>query len=163
MIYTERIHAAYLMGSKKVKRWGLQGGLRAELSDITTELTKTGEINPRSYLNLFPSANASYELNEDNTLQLSYSYRINRPEYRDLLPYSDFSDLRSFFKGNPDLNPEFTHSFEAGHLLNWDKGTFLSNAYYRYRTGVIQRFTEVDSAGVSYIFLLTLPRKMLTV
>src|SRR4028119_2222311 len=138
------------MGSKKVKRWGLQGGLRAELSDISTELTKTGEINPRSYFNLFPSANASYELNEDNTLQLSYSYRINRPEYRDLLPYSDFSDLRSFFKGNPDLNPEFTHSFEAGHLLNWDKGTFLSNAYYRYRTGVIQRFTEVDSAGVSY-------------
>ena len=156
MIYTERIHAAYLMGSKKVKRWGLQGGLRAELSDISTELTKTGEINPRSYFNLFPSANASYELNEDNTLQLSYSYRINRPEYRDLLPYSDFSDLRSFFKGNPDLNPEFTHSFEAGHLLNWNKGTFLSNAYYRYRTGVIQRFTEVDSAGVSYIFPINL-------
>ncbi len=156
MIYTEKIHAAYLMGSKKIKSWALQGGLRAELSDITTELTKTGEINPRSYFNLFPSASTSYELNEDNTLQISYSYRINRPRYRDLLPFSNFSDLRSLFKGNPDLNPEFTHSFEAGHLVKWNKGTFLSNGYYRYSTGVIQRFTEVDSTGVSYIIPINL-------
>jgi outer membrane receptor protein involved in Fe transport len=156
MVYTEKIHAAYVMGSKKIKRWALQGGLRAELSDITTELTKTGEINPRSYFNLFPSASASYELNEDNTLQLSYSYRINRPQYRDLLPYSNFSDLRSFFKGNPDLNPEFTHSFDGGHLVKWIKGTFLSNVYYRYSTGGIQRYTEVDSSGVSNILPINL-------
>ena len=156
MIYTEIINAAYLMGSKKIKRWAFQGGLRAELSDIKTELTKTHEVNPRRYFNLFPSVNISYEMNEANTLQLNYSYRINRPQYRDLLPYSDFSDLRSFFKGNPDLNPEFTHSFEAGHLLNWDKGTFLSNIYYRYRRDVIQRFTELDSAGVSNIFPINL-------
>ena len=149
MIYNENIHAAYLMGATKLKKWSLQGGLRLEYSDITTELTKTNNRNHRDYLNLFPSANLAYEFNEKNSLQLSYSYRINRPRYRELLPYSNFSDLRSFFRGNPDLNPEFTHSFEAGHLATWDKGTFLSNVYYRYRKGVIQRFTSVDSNGIA--------------
>ena len=86
-----------------------------------------GSQNHRDYLNLFTLA--SYELNEDNTLQLSYSYRIQRPRYRELLPFSNFSDLRALFKGNPDLNPEFTHSFEAGHLVNREyKGNFLSHA-----------------------------------
>jgi outer membrane receptor protein involved in Fe transport len=156
MIYTEKIHAAYLMANKKFKRIGLQGGIRVEQSDITTELTKTNEINRRTYFNIFPSATLSYELNEKNTVQLSYSYRINRPEFRDLLPYSNFSDLRSFFKGNPDLNPEFIHSFEAGHLFNWGKGTLLSNAYYRYRTGVIQRIITIDSNGITNIFPVNL-------
>jgi outer membrane receptor protein involved in Fe transport len=156
MIYTEKIHAAYLMGSKKRARWGLQGGVRIEYSAIQTELTKTGEANPRNYFNVFPSASAAYELTENKTLQLSYSYRINRPQYRDLLPYSNFTDLRSIFKGNPDLNPEFTHSLEAGYLVKWDRNTLLSNVYYRHKSGVIQRFTEVDSAGISAIYPINL-------
>ncbi len=156
MIYTERIHAVYVMGSKKIKRFAMQGGLRGEISDITTELMDTKEVNNRTYFNIFPSANLSYELNDYNTLQLSYSYRINRPRFRDLLPFSDFSDLRSFFKGNPDLNPEFTHAFEAGHLLDWEKGNLLSNIYYRHTSGEIERITAVDTNGIAYIFPVNL-------
>jgi outer membrane receptor protein involved in Fe transport len=157
MIYTEKIHAAYFMGSRKFKKIGVQAGLRAEASDITTELTVTEEINPRKYFNIFPSANISYELNGKNTLQLSYSYRINRPRFRDLLPFSNFSDLRYLFIGNPDLNPEYTHSAEAGHLLNWEHGSFLSNVYYRHRAGVIQRLTSVNSVtGVTEVIPVNL-------
>jgi outer membrane receptor protein involved in Fe transport len=156
MIYSEDIHAAYLMGSAKWKKFSWQLGLRAELSDITTELLKTKQVNNRRYLNFFPSASAAYEIDEKNSLQLSYSYRVNRPRYRDLLPYSDFSDLRSFFVGNPDLNPEFTHSLEAGHLLNFESGSLLSNIYYRYKTGVIERINEVDSLRISFVFPVNL-------
>ena len=156
MIYTERIHAMYLMGNRKFKKFAMQGGLRGEFSDITTELTETNEINHRTYFNLFPSANLSYELNDRHTFQLSYSYRINRPRFRDLLPYSNFSDLRSFFKGNPDLNPELTHSVEAGHLLDWEKGNMLSNVYYRHTNGEIERITEVDSNGIAYVYPVNL-------
>lgn len=151
MVYTERIHAAYVMGGNKFGNVSIQAGLRGEYSDITTELTETNEINHREYFNLFPSANLGYEFKKDKTLQFSYSYRINRPRFRDLLPFNDFSDTRVFFVGNPNLNPEYTHSFETGYLSNWDNGSLLSSLYYRARTGVIQRISEVDDSGITRI------------
>lgn len=107
--------------------------------------------NHRKYFNLFPSLHLSYKLKESQTLQLSYSYRLSRPEFRSLLPFSNFSDSRVFRAGNPLLNPEYTHSFEAGHLLNFDKGTLLSSIYYRRRLGVVENITAVDSTGFTTI------------
>jgi outer membrane receptor protein involved in Fe transport len=156
MIYTERIHAGYLMAGNKFGKFSAQAGLRGEYSDITTELTETNEVNHREYFNVFPSANLGYEVKKDKTLQFSYSYRINRPGFRDLLPFSNFSDSRIFFVGNPDLNPEYTHSFETAYLVNWEAGSFLSSAYYRARKGVIQRITEVDESGITRIIPINL-------
>ncbi len=156
MIYNETIHAAYLQGSKKMNKVSLQGGLRLEYTNLNTELVKTGLKNKRNYLNLFPSATFSYEFNDDNSAQLSYSYRINRPNYRELLPFSNFSDLRSFFIGNPNLNPEFTHSMEAGWLKEFDAGSLLSSVYYRHRKDVIQRITTLDTNAIAYVFPVNL-------
>ena len=144
LLYTERIHAAYVMAGNKFNKVSVQAGLRGEYSDITTELTKTAEVNHREYFNLFPSVNLGYEINKNKTLQVSYSKRINRPNFRELLPFSNFSDSRNFFQGNPNLNPEYTHSFETGYLVNWHSGSILSSAYYRHRVGDIQRVVQVD-------------------
>jgi outer membrane receptor protein involved in Fe transport len=152
MQYKERIHAGYIMVGSKVKKLSYQVGLRGEYSDIITELIKTKEVNARQYFNLFPSSSLSYELNDGNTLQLSYSYRISRPRYRDLLPFSNFTDSRIYFVGNPALNPEYTHSLEAGHLFEWGNGSLLSGIYYRYKTDVIQRISTIDSTtGITNI------------
>lgn len=152
MLYTERIHAGYLMAGNKFNKFSLQAGIRGEYSDITTELTRTHEINHREYFNLFPSVNVGYELTKQKTLQLSYSKRINRPHFRELLPFSNFTDSRNFFQGNPNLNPEYTHSFETGYLVNWDKGSVLTSAYYRYRVGDIQRIVQPDDEGGTRVF-----------
>ncbi len=155
-IYQENIHAAYVILGNQGKRFSYQGGVRAEYSDIKTELVKTNESNPRSYLNFFPSAHLSYELDSTNTLQLSYSRRLSRPSFRHLLPFFSFSDPRSFYSGNPNLNPEYTNSFELGHLKYFGKGSLLSSVYYRYRTGVIERITTVDSVGFTKVFPVNL-------
>lgn len=151
LAYDERIHAAYLMASNQFGKFFIQGGLRGEYSDILTELKKTQQINHRKYFNIFPSLHLSYKLEDAQTLQLSYSYRLSRPGFRDLLPFSNFSDSRVFRAGNPLLNPEFTHSFEAGHLLNMEKGSLLSSIYYRHRLGVVENITSVDSTGFTRI------------
>lgn len=152
MLYTERIHAGYIMAGNKFNNISIQAGLRGEYSDITTELTETDDVNHREYFNLFPSVNLGYEITRDKTLQLSYSKRINRPGFRDLLPFSNFSDSRNYFQGNPDLNPEYTHSFETGYLVNWSSGSILGSAYYRYRTSDIQRVVHIDDDGTTRIF-----------
>jgi outer membrane receptor protein involved in Fe transport len=157
MEFTEQVYAVYGLLANKVKDFSYQFGLRGELTAMRTGLVKTNEINDRKYFNVFPSASLSYALDEKNTLQLSYSYRINRPNFRNLTPFADFSDPRVYFVGNPNLNPEFTHSTEAGHLLEWEKGSLLSSVYYRYKTGVVERIRTIDTiTGISNIIPVNL-------
>ena len=157
LVYTERIHAVYIMANNTFGKFSAQAGVRGELSDISTEL-KVGDItNLQNYFNIFPSAGLSYKLQEGKTLQLSYSYRINRPDFRDLLPFSDFRDPRVLFAGNPNLLPVYTNSIEAGYLFDWRNGSILSNVYYRHRQNVIQRITtEPDSAGRTQVVPINL-------
>ncbi len=149
--YVEKISAAYIMTSFQVKSFEFQAGVRSEYSDITSELKRTGERNHRTYLDFFPSANISYKMNESNTFQVSYSRRLNRPNFRDLLPYNGFGDSRILMQGNPDLNPEYTDSYETAYLFENDIFNIMATAYYRYRTGVIQRFSSVDQSGITHI------------
>ena len=155
-IYTENVYAAYFIASGKIKKFSLQGGLRAEYSDITTELIKTNERNRLGYISFFPSAHLSYEFPHGNSIQLSYSRRIGRPRFRDLIPFSSLSDNRNFRMGNPNLNPVFTHSAEIGHLKTWDKGTLLSSVYYRHNDGIVEHISRSDSTGLITMFPVNL-------
>jgi len=157
MEFTEKVYAAYGMIGNTIRRFSYQVGLRGELTDIRTGLTKTNEINTRSYFNLFPSGSFSYELSDINSLQLSYSYRINRPNFRNLTPFADFSDPRVYFVGDPNLDPEYSHSFEAGHLTDWKKGSVLAGVYYRHKKGVIERIRILDTVtGITNIIPINL-------
>jgi len=148
-LYDENILAFYgIVGNERAK-WSYQAGLRAEYTDIETRLVETKESNPRSYTNLFPSGHLNYKANEKNAFQLSYSRRIRRPVYNDLSPYVTFSDQRNFFSGNPNLNPEFTDSYELGHILYGEKSTLFSTVYYRSSQDKIQRIRTVGDNGFS--------------
>ena len=139
LAYTENIYAAYAIYSNQHKALSYQFGLRYEYSDIETRLLNTNQNNPRTYSDFFPSIHFSYELSTSNQFQLSYSRRISRPRFWYLVPFLTFSDTRSLFSVNPDLNPEYTNSVELGYLKYFEKGSLLSSVYYRYRTGVIER------------------------
>jgi outer membrane receptor protein involved in Fe transport len=59
--------------------------------------------------------------------------------------------------GNPNLNPEYTNSFETGYLFETEAISFLSTVYYRHRTDVIQRFSTIDSiTGITQNFPINL-------
>ena len=140
-VYNEDIYAAYAIFGDKLDKWSYQIGFRLEHSDVTTELLGTNEINPRTYTNLFPSGHLNYEFNAGNSLQLSYSSRISRPRFWYLNPFFTFSNDRRIWGGNPNLDPEFTDSYELGYLRYLDNVTFGSSVYYRHTTGVIERIT----------------------
>ena len=148
-VYNENISAAYLILGNKKNKFSYQFGLRGELTDIQTELKQTQEKNPRNYANLFPSAHFTYAVNTNSSFQLGYSRRVRRPTYNELSPFVTFSDNRNYFSGNPNLNPEFTNSFDLGHLKYFDAGSLSSSVYYRYTTGKIDQIRTVDAQGYS--------------
>jgi len=148
-VYNEKISALYAILGNKVKKFSYQAGIRAELTDVTTTLKQTNEINPRKYSNLFPSLHISYDMPKGHALQISYSKRIRRPAYNDLSPFMTYSDNRNFYSGNPDLNPEFTHSFEIGHIKYLRGASVSSSLYYRYTRDKIMSVRRVDESGNS--------------
>jgi outer membrane receptor protein involved in Fe transport len=148
-VYTENISAAYAIIGNKMNKFSYQIGIRGELTDIQTELIQTKEKNPRNYANLFPSAHLTYTLNPESSFQLGYSRRVRRPTYNELSPFVTYSDNRNYFSGNPDLNPEFTDSFDFGHLKFLTNGSISSSLYYRNTTGKIDQIRTVDENGYS--------------
>lgn len=155
-LYDENIHAAYGILAKKGSKLSYQAGLRAEWTDVKTTLEETNEVNPREYVNLFPSAHVTWNLPKQNGIQASYSRRVRRPFYNDLSPFMTFVDNRNYFSGNPDLDPEFSNVYEIGHIKYFEKGSFTSAVYHRSTTGKIERIRTVDEQG----FSTTLPENL---
>lgn len=147
-IYFENVNALYAIVGSELGSFSGQVGLRAENTRIRTEIKGTGAVNDQNYLNLFPSVFLNYEFNDQQSVQISYSRRLSRPWSRMLLPFTDFSDSRSQFTGNPNLTPEFSNSYEAGYLHYWNTGSIMTSVYYRHRTDVIERITEQDQGVI---------------
>jgi len=143
-IYNEDVVGAYANVGKEIDKFSFQLGLRAEYSRIKTELIQSNKLNDRDYLNLFPSAFLSYQMKGNNKMQASYSRRIRRPRFWDLNPFFTFTDRRNFFSGNPDLDPQYTDSYEIGHLKYWESGNIGSSIYYRRTTDLITRIQTQD-------------------
>jgi ferric enterobactin receptor len=119
---TDNVYAAYATYSNSIKDFSYKIGLRAESSNYTGALTNTGETFKNSYpVSLFPSVFLSRKLNNRQELQLSYSRRINRPNFFQLIPFTDYTDKLNITRGNPNLVPEFTQSLELSYLKTFRK------------------------------------------
>lgn len=154
--YNEFVNAAYGIWSADFGKFSSQLGLRLEHSVIGTELKSSGQENTQRYLNLFPSVFLNYQLNEQQSVQTSYSRRISRPWSRLLLPFPNFSNNRNRRFGNPDLKPEYSDSYELGFLQYWSSGSLLSSVYYRHETGRIERITSLNDNGISESYPINL-------
>lgn len=130
--YTENVNAAYINYQTKIKKFAFQAGLRAEQTNSIGELTALIPTNDntveRHYLNLFPSGGVTYDLNQKNTLSLTYSRRIDRPQYQNLNPFEFKLDELSYMKGNPFLKPQYTHNIELSHTFSYTLNTSVSYA-----------------------------------
>lgn len=114
--YTEAILAGYLQYDAGLSdKWQVNVGLRMEytrskeyLIPVSGSSQQENKVK-RDYVDFFPSAGITYNLNEDNTLSLSYGRRIDRPVYSDLNPIDQPLDGFSSWKGNPFLEPQKTN------------------------------------------------------
>ncbi|MEM6965604.1 MAG: outer membrane beta-barrel family protein [Bacteroidota bacterium] len=148
--YDENIYGVYATYGNKINKFSFSVGARVEHSDVRTELVNNDSINARNYTNLFPSAFVAYELGSGNSIQVSYSRRVRRPRFWDLNPFFTFSDARNQFSGNPNLDPEFTDSYELGHVKIWEKGSLSSAIFYRHTTDVIARIVTSQVADTTF-------------
>lgn len=115
--YQEQIVAGYVDYSTNIKKWGIKAGLRGEytISDGKS-ITENKQVK-RDYLDLFPSASISYNAHENHVFAFSYARKVSRPNYRNLNPFEYYIDKRTYNKGNPYLNPQYTDGFSMNYTL----------------------------------------------
>jgi outer membrane receptor protein involved in Fe transport len=153
--YSEQVAALYTSLGNEWGRWSGQVGLRAEMTDIMTNLKGyahdgTDSINGgKPYIDFFPSAHLNYSVNEFNQFQVSYTRRIRRPGFWQMSPFRSYNDNRNIRMGNPALTPTYMDSYEMGYIHFWDKASFNFTAYYRHGTNMIRSYTYEDN-GVFY-------------
>ncbi|MES2417742.1 MAG: TonB-dependent receptor [Bacteroidota bacterium] len=136
-IYSENVNAAYANVNRQFKNTSIQLGLRMEQTNSTGNLVTTHTVVDRSYLDFFPSVFINQTLNKNNQVGISYSRRIDRPSYDALNPFIYYLDQYTYSKGNPFLNPQYTHNFEVSYTL---MGKYLLSVNYSLVNDVI---TEV--------------------
>lgn len=143
--YQQNVLGVYTSGSYEGDKWGIKAGIRVENTDLTTKLVTTGENNHQNFTNLFPSAHTSYKFSKKISMQLGYSRRVSRPRLWDLNPFFNISNNYSIRRGNPDLLPEFTDSYELISIYDWDKFNMNFGVYYRYTTATIERVSTFEN------------------
>ena len=144
LVYKEFVNAAYTQFGKKTGKFSYLLGLRMEHSNIQIDQRTTNDYTQKKYTDWFPTANFSYELNENENFTLGISRRLRRPRSRFINPFPSRSSITNLFVGNPDLNPTYTGAFDLGYLKRWEKYTFNGSVYYQKSTSTFT-FINVDT------------------
>jgi hypothetical protein len=134
--YDENVKALYVNYNRPLsKKTTMQAGVRMENTksegDLISNVPHPDDRVKRNYTDFFPSGAITYTLNGKNTLNLSYSRRIDRPRYQDLNPFEDKLDELTFRKGNAFLKPQYTNSFQLSHTFLYKYVTSVSYSHIK--------------------------------
>ncbi|NDC40878.1 MAG: TonB-dependent receptor, partial [Chitinophagia bacterium] len=174
--YKESVQAAYAMFEANIgDKWKVIGGIRAEntVLDQSADTTKvdadTATINGilnyyyapvnrsihRSYLQLLPSLNAEYAINEKSDLRLAVSRTMHRPNFEETKPgmgVYKYEDLEIIF-GTPNLKPTISYNFDATYQWYIGKRDLITiGGYYKAVQDHIFTVISADTDPVTGIF-----------
>ncbi len=90
------------------------------------------EVN-RDFLNIYPSIFLSYQTKSMHNFNISYSRRVQYPEYQ-LDPFIYYNNEEQIHGGNPLLKEAFTNSFQAGWAKYFKSGGSVNISLYHRNT-----------------------------
>lgn len=149
-LYDENINAAYVNYAGAFGKLKVQAGLRAEHTHSVGNSITMNQRVERNYLNVFPTLFLSRKLDSTNVLNLSFSRRIDRPDYQNLNPFVFYLDPYTYQQGNPFLRPQYTNSLELTHVY---KDVITTTLGYSRTTDFISRETprQIPERNVTYV------------
>ncbi|MDR1054604.1 MAG: TonB-dependent receptor [Prevotellaceae bacterium] len=155
--YTAKLYhsAAYVLFDIPVGKLAINAGMRLENHDtrLIRDRSDASNVtlittNKVGNINLLPSVNLVYKINNKRQLKAAYGRSLNRPEIRELSPtiYYDF-DLFSEIGGNENLQTAFINNFDLRYEVYPELGEVLSiGAFYKHFKNPIE-WTFIDMGG----------------
>ena len=149
--YAQNVQSAYATYSFPVgKKVSASLGSRLERTGIAADFRATNTPFPdRTYLTWLPNSSAQYKISEASSLRLAYSRRITRPFIDFLNPFVDRSNPLNISFGNPNLDPELTHSAELSYNTAIKTSTLNAGLSVRHTGNAIEgiRFASTNPAA----------------
>ncbi|MHB1107812.1 MAG: TonB-dependent receptor [Lutibacter sp.] len=136
--FEQNIYSLYSQYGNKVNKFSYLLGLRMENTDRKINLLQTNENYDKNWTEFFPTVNLGLEFSEGESLTLGYSRRLRRPGHWFLNPFESRTSLTFIRKGNVNLDPTYTNSFDLGYLKKWEKLTLNSSLYYQHAINNIE-------------------------
>lgn len=156
--FTQRIQALYQSYQASFGPWALLGGVREEFTSTQARLLTNDFRIPGRYDKLYPSLHVDRTLSNQATLSVGLSSRVQRPNPSYLDPYVDHEYTPNLRAGNPQLAPQYTHSFELGYEYEQQGASYGLTAYYRRNRDSATEVTDYLGNGFSLTTRANLPR-----
>lgn len=116
----------------------------------------------KSYLNITPSIDIDYEINDFVSLNVGYENEINAPEFSDLLPVLNIGNPSYQVLGNMNLKPENRHSMSMNMYYSNEASLNSFGLYGDYTITqnpiIYNQYTEFDS--ISGVKTISMPENM---
>jgi outer membrane receptor protein involved in Fe transport len=152
--WDENIYAGYANLVRITPRYTLEGGLRAEETQVSYTIPEDNIYYPGSdaysYFELFPNVKLTFNLTPANRLIAAYNRRVDRPGEPELRIFPKYDDPELLKVGNPFLRPQFTNAYELGYGRSWSGGSMTTSLYRRDITDSFLRVLAIDDSNPNY-------------
>ncbi len=146
--YKRTVYAGYAsLHIPLTEKMDVKVGARYEYTVNKANYSNAPNASIPDYSNLAPSFIMSYKLDARQNIKLAYSYRIERPDFRDLNPFMNLADPHNITTGNPNLHPEIGNKVELGYNNFFDDGSSINiTAYYQRNSPDIKPYVTYYAA-----------------
>jgi TonB-dependent receptor len=142
MPFTERINATI--------------GIRGEYNQQQLQSRERGggkkvDVN-NGIFSPMPSLNASYKINEKQLVRLAYGMTVNRPEFRELAPFTYYDFIFDVSRrGNKDIKVATIHNFDVRYDFYPSKGELITiGAFYKNFRNPIEAAVFYNGSTVAF-------------
>jgi len=151
--------AAYLsgdvnFGSKAILTIGFRGEYNNQQLHSFIVNERKELVNNKIFIPL-PSINFTYKLSEKQNLRLAYSSTLNRPEFRELAPYTYYDfNLLADIRGNTTLKTAKIQNLDAKWEFYPTPNELISvTGFYKYFKDPIESFLLPTGSGLAYTYI----------
>lgn len=135
--------AGYAMATLPVsEKFRIVPGVRVEYNDINLKTAPGvgGATVDYPLTSILPFLNVSYNINTTQLVRLAYSKTVNRPEFRELAPFSFYDfDAQADIVGNSDLKVADIHNVDLRYEYYPTPSDFVSaGVFYKHFTNPIE-------------------------
>lgn len=112
-------------------------GLQAQRSNLESTIQERNETIESGFTHILPSLDYRVQYSDTKTLRFRYTTRTREPSMTELQPFVDNTNPVRTYVGNPNLTPEYRHSFNTEYRF-FDQFSFVNLFTYA-------RFTYTDN------------------
>jgi hypothetical protein len=161
-IYKENVNAAYAIYYRAIKKWNIQAGLRVEQTNTVGESITLSQIDYNSYIDFFPSIQATFTQNAKHEFGVSYRKSIQRFGFDFVNPFIIYQNQYAYSKGNPYLLPQINHALSLSYTISQNLfiGVEYSHAikalgvsYASQNNITVSSYDNFNSSDVGYLYV----------